>query len=135
MLGTSWELQESKQEVVEARTGWGVGRLGEGGRRERRADGPCKQPGAQPDEGGDALAGHARPPSMGVRCKLLPALMFLLANLKLNHLKRTQKKIAGIPTTSSPSTSKGGGIENLDKGYALTQHGRWCFLFSRWACD
>lgn len=23
LLGTSWELQESKQEVVEARTGWG----------------------------------------------------------------------------------------------------------------
>lgn len=45
MLVASWELQESTQEVMEARTGWGWGRAREAGPHGRRAaDRTCEQP-------------------------------------------------------------------------------------------
>lgn len=104
VVGTSWELQESKQEVVEARTGWGWTRAREAGPHRRgAADGPCEQPVERARLRGQRhVAGCARLP-VGVRCELLPADVFL-GQPQTEPLRGLRRKIAGPPATVHPQT-------------------------------
>ena len=103
-MGTSWELQESKQEVVEAGLGRGGGGLGKRGHTgEALLTGPCEQPAERARlRGQRRVAGCARLP-VGVRCELLPADVFL-GQPQTEPLRGPRRKIAGPPATVHPQT-------------------------------